>query len=67
MGDGEGADPHPVGPGAMPYTKAVLHEMLWFLDLAFIWRAKQDTQPGGFIIPKVLLISQGRFLIFNRS
>ncbi|KAM9591517.1 LOW QUALITY PROTEIN: cytochrome P450 2C16-like [Morphnus guianensis] len=39
--------------GAMPYTEAVLHEMLWFLNLTFIRRAKRDTQPGGFIIPKL--------------
>ncbi|XP_052635376.1 LOW QUALITY PROTEIN: cytochrome P450 2C16-like [Harpia harpyja] len=41
--------------GAMPYTEAVLHETLRFLDLVplgFIRRAKRDTQLGGFIIPK---------------
>uniref|UniRef100_A0A8B9NB72 Cytochrome P450 n=1 Tax=Accipiter nisus TaxID=211598 RepID=A0A8B9NB72_9AVES len=42
--------------GAMPYTEAVLHETLWFLDLTFIWRAKWDMQPGGFIIPKGCII-----------
>uniref|UniRef100_A0A8B9YXQ6 Uncharacterized protein n=1 Tax=Buteo japonicus TaxID=224669 RepID=A0A8B9YXQ6_9AVES len=45
--------------GAMPYTKAVLHETLWFLDLAFIRRAKRDTQPSGFIIPKGCTIYPG--------
>lgn len=48
--------------GAMPYTEAVLHETLRFLDLiplGFIRRAKRDTQLGGFIIPKVLLIRRG--------
>uniref|UniRef100_A0A663FG04 Uncharacterized protein n=1 Tax=Aquila chrysaetos chrysaetos TaxID=223781 RepID=A0A663FG04_AQUCH len=38
--------------GAMPYTEAVLHETLRFLDLAFIRRRKWDMQPSGFIIPK---------------
>lgn len=48
--------------GAMPYTEAVLHESLRFLDLVplgFIRRAKRDTQLGGFTIPKVPLVRRG--------